>query len=147
MSETPDGEATFREAQASVAMPSSVPTGLRLELARAKIKPGKTARADKWMAMLNDRYDECVATLPGERMAFEAIFRTTDADGQDWIYQLSLGGDGGTFDENSGTLDADHAAFSRECKEPGWELLSPELLLTPANVRHALIRASNPPPK
>lgn len=99
------------------------------------------------MAMLNHRYEECVATLPGELMAFEAIFRTTDWAGQDWIYHLTLGGDGGTFDENSVSLDADHAAFARECKEPGWELLNPEFLLTPNEVRNALVSAANPSAK
>jgi hypothetical protein len=122
-------------------MPPSVPPGMRLELARARIKPDKSARADEWMTMLNARYDECVATLPGEQMAFEAIFRMTDADGTDWIYHLSLGGENGAFDEQSGNLDADHAAFSRECKEPGWELLTPQFLLVPDAVRAAIVQA------
>ena len=55
-------------------MPSSVPPGMRIELARARLKPGKGDRAAAWMQMLNDRYDECVATLPGEQMAFETTF-------------------------------------------------------------------------
>jgi hypothetical protein len=137
------GEAALRAAQAAVPMPSSVPSGMRLELARARIKPGKSARADAWMAMLNARYEECVATLAGEQMAFEAIFRTTDVDGTDWIYHLTLGGENGSFDEQSGSLDADHAAFSRECKEPGWELLTPQFLLVPDAVRAAIVLAGN----
>ena len=141
MSEMSADEAAFRAAQAAMPMPSSVPPGMRLELARARIRPGKSARADAWMAMLNARYQECVATLPGEQMAFEAIFRMTDADGTDWIYHLSLGGAGGSFNEQSGSLDADHAAFSRECKEPGWELLTPQFLLVPDAVRAAIVQA------
>jgi len=143
---TTEAEAAFYALQASIPMPPSVPAGLRLELARARIKPGKSARADEWMAMLNTRYDECVATLAGERMAFEAIFRMTDADGTDWIYHLSLGGDGSTFDEHASSIDTDHAAFSRECKEPGWELLEPRFLLTPDAVRTALVAAATPNP-
>jgi hypothetical protein len=141
MSEMSTGEAAFLAARAAMPMPPSVPRGMRLELAPARIKPGKSARANEWMAMLNARYDECVATLPGEQMAFEAIFRMTEADGTDWIYHLSLGGEGGSFDEQSGSLDADHAAFSRECKEPGWELITPQFLLVPDAVRAAILRA------
>src|ERR1700690_2071244 len=51
--------------------PLSIPDGLLVELARAKVIPGASAEADRWMAMLNDRLDECVATLDRERMAIE----------------------------------------------------------------------------
>jgi hypothetical protein len=51
--------------------PSSIPDGLIIELSRAKVLPGASAEADTWMKMLNDRLDECVATLGRERMAIE----------------------------------------------------------------------------
>ena len=53
----------------------SIPPGLVVELSRCKVLPGASAEADRWMAMLNDRLDECVATLDRERMAIEIIFR------------------------------------------------------------------------
>ena len=51
--------------------PRSIPDGLVLELSRGTVLPGGSAEADRWMAMLNDRLDECVATLDRERMAVE----------------------------------------------------------------------------
>ena len=53
----------------------SIPDGLVLELSRGTVLPGASAEADRWMAMLNDRLDECVATLDRERMAVEIVFR------------------------------------------------------------------------
>jgi hypothetical protein len=137
----------FLARQAAMVMPSSVPPGMRIELARARLKPGKGDRAAAWMQMLNDRYDECVATLPGEQMAFETIFFRTEADGTEWIYHLSVyGTGGGVLNEQSGSLDADHAAYSRECKERGWELLDPKFFLAPDAVRDAMVAAIQPGP-
>jgi Family of unknown function (DUF6176) len=55
----------------------SIPDGLVVGLSRCKVLPGASAEADRWMAMLNDRLEECVATLDRERMAIEIIFRLT----------------------------------------------------------------------
>jgi len=130
----------------AVVMPSSVPAGVRIELMRARLMTGKSARTDEWMRMLYDRYDECVTTLAGERVAFETIFRTSEVDGTEWIYHLAVYGEGGgLLDENSGSLDADHAAFGRECKERGWEILDPQLFIATPLVRAAMIRAATDP--
>lgn len=43
--------------------PISIPAGLRVELSGAKLSPGASQTTDVWMAMLNDRIDECPATL------------------------------------------------------------------------------------
>jgi hypothetical protein len=144
-SASPDdgGFAAFLARRDAMVMPPSVPRGMRMELARASLKPGKGDRAAEWMQMLNDRYDECVATLPGEQMAFETIFFRTDADGTEWIYHLSVyGTGGGVLNEHSGSLDADQAAYSRECKERGWELLDPKFFLAPDSVRDAMVDAT-----
>ena len=50
-------------------MPVSVPSGLALELSRARLLDGREASFDAWMETLHERYDECLATLPGEQMA------------------------------------------------------------------------------
>lgn len=62
-------------------MSASVPAGMRLELSRARRLPGAQDETDRWMDMLHDRYEECLDTLGADRMAFEATFRHTDADG------------------------------------------------------------------
>ncbi len=119
-------------------MPATVPSGLRLELSRARIRDGMEDEVDEWMAMLTARYDECLETLPAERAVFEATFRHREADGSVWIYHFALmGEDGGGLDE-SNPVDADHAAYSRRVKEPGWEEIEPMFMVTPAHLRAAM---------
>jgi hypothetical protein len=115
-------------------MPPTVPAGLRLELSRSRIVDGHEAEFDEWMKMLNDRYDESLAAIPAERAVFEATFRHTEGDGTTWIYHLSLVGENGGGLDESHQIDADHAAFSRRVKEPGWEELQPKFMLTPAHI-------------
>lgn len=120
-------------------MPVSVPEGLRLELSRARILAGQEDVLGEWMSVLNDRYDECLATIPAERAVFEATFRHQEADGSTWMYHLSLVGvNGGGLDE-SNPIDATHAAYARQTKEPGWEELTPMFMLTPTHIRDAMI--------
>jgi hypothetical protein len=118
--------------------PSSIPPGLRVELSRARILPGCGELTDRWMAMLNERIDECVATLDREKMALEIVFRRTDGDG-DWIYWLSLFGPDGAGLDESVPIDRDHVALGRQCKEPGWEEATPQFLLAPEPVRDAIV--------
>jgi hypothetical protein len=117
--------------------PSSIPPGLRVELSRARVLPGKSELTDRWMAMLNARVDECVATLDREKMALEIVFRRTDDDGE-WIYWLSLYGPDGAGLDESVAIDRDHVALGRQCKEPGWEEATPQFFLAPESVRNAI---------
>jgi pimeloyl-ACP methyl ester carboxylesterase len=119
-------------------MPASVPAGMRLELSRARLLPGAQAETERWMGMLHERYEECLDTLSAERMAFEATFRHTDADGTEWIYHLQLSGDEGGGLDLSNPVDAEHQAYAMRCKEPGWEELRPVLLLAPRPVRQVM---------
>lgn len=112
-------------------MPASVPDGMRLELSRSRIVDGKEPVFDEWMTMLNSRPDELQEGLPAERAVFEATFRSAEADGSTWIYHLALMGEGGGGNDESIPVDADHVAYSREAKEPGWEELEPRFMLTP----------------
>lgn len=111
--------------------PTSVPDGLRLELSRSRIIPGQEAVFDEWMTMLNDRPNELQHGLSSERQVFEATFRSVEPDGSTWIYHLSLMGEDGGGNDESIPVDADHASYSRQAKEPGWEELEPRFMLTP----------------
>lgn len=122
----------------SWSMPASVPAGLRLELSRARLKPGADERFGQWMQELHDRYDEMLPALVNERAVFEATFHHQEADGSRWIYHLSLIGEDGAGLDETVPIDATHAAYSREVKEPGWEELRPELMLTPAHIREVM---------
>jgi hypothetical protein len=90
------------------------------------------------MQMLNDRLDECVATLDRERMAIEIVFRLQE-DGQDYLYWLQVRGAGGAGLDMSVPLDRDHEAPARRTKEPGWVEAEPQVLMLPDPVRKAVL--------
>jgi Family of unknown function (DUF6176) len=116
----------------------SIPEGLIVELSRAKVLPGASAEADKWMKMLNDRLDECVATLDRERMAIEIVFRLRE-DGQDYLYWVQVRGAGGEGLSEDIPIDRDHEAQARRTKEPGWVEAEPQVLMLPGPVREAVL--------
>lgn len=113
---------------------------MTLELGRARVLPGAEHLAEEWMAMLNARQDECVETLSVERSAFEGWFLHAEDDHTTWIYWVGLSGDGGASMDVDSQLDADHLAYARRVKEPGWERLRPMFMLTPDHIRAALAR-------
>jgi hypothetical protein len=117
---------------------SSIPDGLIVELSRAKVLPGASAEADRWMKMLNDRLDECVATLDRERMAIEIVFRLREDD-QDYLYWVQVRGAGGAGLDMSLPIDRDHDAQARRTKEPGWVEAEPQVLMLPDPVRKAVL--------
>jgi hypothetical protein len=119
--------------------PRSIPEGLIVELSRAKVLPGASHEADRWMTMLDDRVDECVATLDRERMAVENVFRLRE-DGQDFLYWLAIRGEGGAeLQSSTHQIDLDHEAQSRRTKEPGWVEADPQVLMLPDPVREAIL--------
>lgn len=123
-------------------MPASVPQGIRLELSRARLLDGEEASFDEWMQMLHDRYDECLATLPQERMAFEATFLNQEADGSWWMYHLQVLGEDSPGLVLNNDLDRAHDAYARRTKHRGWEELEPRLFLVPDSVRAAMVDAT-----
>ncbi len=119
--------------------PASIPEGLVVELSRAKVLPGASEEADHWMAMLDDRADECVATLDRERMAVEIVFRLKE-EGEDYLFWVAIRGEGGADLESSEhAIDHDHIAQARRTKQPGWVEAEPQVLLLPEPVRKAVL--------
>ena len=121
------------------AMPSSVPQGMRLELSRSRIRDGQDENFGAWMETLNNRYDECEASLSAQRAALEATFKHVEADGSVWIYHLSLVGENGSGLDTEQDIDATHEAASRQAKMPGWEELEPKFLLMPDHLRASMV--------
>ncbi|MGH9067542.1 MAG: DUF6176 family protein [Acidimicrobiales bacterium] len=122
--------------------PTSIPSGLRVELSRQRLLPGADAEADAWMTMLNERSEECVATLEREQMALEIVFRREDDDGE-WLYWVQVRGEGGAEElDESVPIDRDHLAFAKRSKEPGWHEAKPQFLLASPPVREALLAAA-----
>jgi hypothetical protein len=117
---------------------SSIPDGLAVKLSRAKVLPGASSEADRWMTMLNERVDECVATLDRDRMAVEIIFRLKE-NGEDYLFWVEvLGADGAGLDLDN-PIDQDHFEQAKRTKEPGWTEAEPQLLLLPDPVRKAVL--------
>jgi hypothetical protein len=103
------------------------------------VLPGASHEADRWMTMLDERVDECVATLHRERMAVEIVFRLRE-DGQDYLYWLAIRGEGGAqLQSSTHLIDLDHEAQSRRTKEPGWVEADPQVLMLPDPVREAIL--------
>ncbi|MEP7020477.1 MAG: DUF6176 family protein [Pseudonocardiales bacterium] len=119
--------------------PASIPDGLVVELSRGKVLPGAGAEADKWMRMLDDRVDECVATLDRERMAIEIVFRLREGE-DDYLYWVTVRGAGGSTDlDPDSAIDRDHLAQAKRTKKPGWVEAEPQVLMLPDPVRRAVL--------
>lgn len=119
--------------------PASIPDGLVVELSRGTVLPGASAEADRWMQMLDDRVDECVASLDRERMAIEIVFRLKE-DGADYLYWVSVHGpDGATELDTRQPIDRDHLAQAKRSKAPGWVEAEPQVLMLPDPVRKAVL--------
>jgi hypothetical protein len=118
--------------------PASIPEGLVVELSRGKVLAGAGAEADRWMTMLDDRVDECVATLDRERMAIEIVFRLKE-DGEDYLYWVSVHGPNDGQLELTQAIDRDHLAQAKRTKEPGWVEAEPQVLMLPDPVRKAVL--------
>lgn len=86
-----------------------------VELTRVRVKSGKSARVDEWLAMLNSRMDEVKQTLVREEMQVEVIFREM-IDGDEYLYWFSIQGEAGAHVRTSPfEVDQLHIAFHEEC--------------------------------
>lgn len=88
---------------------------LSVELSRFRVKEGKTATVDEWMAFLNEHMEDTLLTLEGEKMYVETIFRET-CDGIEYLYWYSIQGQGGIEVEDSESyIDKKHMEYWEEC--------------------------------
>lgn len=123
--------------------PGSLPPGLRVQFGRARILPDMEEETRRWMQMLNERLDEATQTLDRERTVLEMAFLETDDADQLWLIWLQIQGEAGeSIDSSPFEIDRDHIAFAHRCKEPGWRMAEPQLLLAPEPVRQALLQAA-----
>lgn len=112
---------------------------MKVELSRGRVLPGRSAEADAWMTMLQERHAECVASLDRERMAVEVVFRSKEDDGTEYLWWFSLQGtEGAGLDTSTHAIDADHVAQARRTKEPGWNEAEPQVVFLPEPVRAAV---------
>lgn len=111
-----------------------------VELSRFRVKPGKSKRVDEWMAMLNERRDECIQTLAREQMKFEVIFREMIGE-DEYLYWVTVQGESGEHVRTSEfEVDRLHVAFHEECidHDYGMRDAQPMLVLLPDEVAAAM---------
>ena len=53
---------------------------MKVELTRFRIKKGKETKAQEWMDFLNSHHEDTVATMAGERMYVENVFKEKNSD-------------------------------------------------------------------
>ncbi|MBH9989787.1 MULTISPECIES: DUF6176 family protein [unclassified Lactobacillus] len=88
----------------------------KTELTRFRIKKGKEAKAQEWMDFLNKHHQDTVATMAGERMYIETVFKEECADGYTYFYWYSMQGEGGNAVEDSDSyIDQKHLEYWDEC--------------------------------
>lgn len=73
----------------------------KVELTRFRIKKGKEAKAQEWMDLLNEHHVDTVATMAGEKMYVESVFKEKNPDGYTYFYWYSVQGEGGNAVEES----------------------------------------------
>lgn len=113
---------------------------MRVELTRFRVKSGKSARVDEWLAMLNDRMDEVKETLVREEMKVEVIFREI-IEGDEYLYWFSVQGETGAHVSTSRhPLDHDHVAFHEECidHDYGARDAQPQVIMLPDAIAAAI---------
>ncbi len=113
---------------------------MRVELSRFKVKPGKSARVDEWLQMLNDRMSEIVPILDREEMKLEVIFREMIGE-DEYLYWFSVQGEGGeSVTTSPHDVDRKHIAFHEECieHEYGMRDAQPQVVMVPHVVARAM---------
>lgn len=109
-----------------------------VEFSRFRVLPGKSARVDAWMQYLRSHLPECLATLEGEKMYVETIFREKTAEGEEFLSWYSIQGQGGTrLDQSEHELDRVHREFWRECIDPTYKRtdLITEVVMVPERIQ------------
>ncbi len=106
---------------------------MKVELSRFRVKPGKSARVDEWLEMLNENMAEVLQTLEREQMKFEVIFREM-IDGEEYLYWFSVQGESG---QPMGTspfeIDQKHIEFQKECLDAAYGMrdAQPQVIMAP----------------
>jgi hypothetical protein len=117
-----------------------------VELSRVRVKPGKSARVDEWLAMINERMDEVKQTLVREEMKVEVIFREIIGE-DEFLYWFSVQGEAGeSVNTSPFEVDQLHIAFHEECidHDYGMRDAQPQVIMAPDAIAQA-IGWPNPP--
>ncbi|HEL1583928.1 TPA: hypothetical protein TXJ06_000628 [Streptococcus suis] len=106
---------------------------LTVELSRFRVKEGKSAVVDQWMAFLNEHMEDTLLTLEGEKMYVETIFREV-LDGREYLYWYSVQAEGDIDVEDSESyINKKHLEYWEECIDPSYGMvdLEPQVIMIP----------------
>ncbi|HFI0352843.1 TPA: DUF6176 family protein [Streptococcus suis] len=106
---------------------------LHVELSRFRVKEGKSAVVDQWMAFLNEHMEDTLLTLEGEKMYVETIFREV-LDGREYLYWYSVQAESGVEVEDSESyIDKKHLEYWEECIDSSYGMvdLDPQVIMIP----------------
>lgn len=108
----------------------------KVELTRFRIRKGKEAKAQEWMDFLNEHHTDTVATMTGEKMYVESVFKEKNPDGYTYFYWYSVQGEGGNaVEESESYIDKKHTEYWDECIDTEYKPVDMELeesLIAPA---------------
>lgn len=113
---------------------------LTVELSRVKVKAGKSAQVDEWMAFLQDHMADTLLTLEAEKMYVEAIFRE-QVEGAEYLYWFSVQGQGGTaVQDSSSYIDKKHLEYWKECIDSSYAMedMDRQLVMIPQAIMAAI---------
>ena len=118
---------------------------MNTEFTLFRVKQGKEARANEWMQILQQRREECVATLKREAMLYESVFKVTHNE-RLYLAWYSIQGDSPEPVETSEhPIDVLHMQFWRECIDTDMPAIDMEHVVSfaPAEVRVAIEEADD----
>lgn len=113
---------------------------LKVSLDRFRVKEGKSAVVDEWLAFLNQNMKDTLLTLEGEKMYVESIHREM-IHGREYLYWYSLQGEGGkSVYESDSYIDVKHLQYWDECIDDEYKEneISAEVVMIPDKVKAAL---------
>lgn len=94
----------------------------QVELTRFRIKKDKEAEAQEWMDFLNSHHEDTVATMSGEKMYVETVFKDENEDGYTYFYWYSVQGENGSaVEESESYIDKKHLEYWDECIDPDYK--------------------------
>lgn len=111
-----------------------------MALTRFRVKEGKSARVDEWLAFLNNHMEDILVTLAGEKMYVETIFREV-LNGEEYLYWYSVQGTGGQdVEESEHWIDKKHLQFWDECIDETFRPvdLQTAVVMIPNNVKQTM---------
>ncbi|MBD5431719.1 MAG: hypothetical protein HDR41_04525 [Lactobacillus sp.] len=89
---------------------------MQIELTRFRIKKGKEAKAQEWMDFLKSHHKDTVATMAGEKMYVETVFKEENDDGYTYFYWYSVQGENGkAVEESESYIDKKHIEYWDDC--------------------------------